>query len=504
MNILRLKISSILVCVVLSYALCISANCYAEDPVDPGSYDNTQDEKKLFFSMQDCIIYAVRNSLDVGIAKVDYLIQGTQERSAESIFDAYMYGLIGYEENRMENISILYPDKLQTNTYELGAKKKLPTGTDLDFSYSTVRSWNNSQYNTYNPAFDSEFTLDITQPVLKNFFGYNDRRTVTLAKLAVKNADLSSKDQIEAIIAGVEKYYWVWLFEMYTFNMFKEMLEKAESLDEINKKNFNIGRIEKGDLYASEANVITRRNQVKLSKNRVKRSEENLKLAMNLPENIDLETGDKLEVTSAKITLVGCLQEAFNNRRDYKIAKRDIEINNIDLQMKSNQLWPEVDLVGTIGANGVDTKLRKSLRNITDNNNMDFYAGIDISIPLENNLAVSNYNKAKYEKERAILSFKNVERTIVTEIGNAYRNYTTYQANLNGLREARDLEDLKLKEEEKRFSYGRSNTKRVIDYQSDLLLSQIRVASGILDLENSRVELERQMNILLKQYEEYL
>lgn len=81
------------------------------------------------------------------------------------------------------------------------------------------------------------------------------------------------------------------------------------------------------------------------------------------------------------------------------------------------------------------------------------------------------------------------------------RDYVTSEVNVDKIMEAAKLQREKLKEEEKRFTYGRSNTKRVIDYQQDYLAAQLEVAKSMSDLEMARVNLEKAMNIILEKYE---
>ena len=64
-----------------------------------------------------------------------------------------------------------------------------------------------------------------------------------------------------------------------------------------------------------------------------------------------------------------------------------------------------------------------------------------------------------------------------------------------------DLNKKKLAEEEKRFKYGRSTTKTIIDYQSDLLRSEIEDIRYTADHRKAKVDLFRSMNVILDTYE---
>jgi outer membrane protein TolC len=255
---------------------------------------------------------------------------------------------------------------------------------------------------------------------------------------------------------------------------------------------------------ASQANVLIREKDVSIEVNRFRRAEENLKLLMNMDSDYQIYPQEILKYRKRQVNLEDSLRQALQMRRDYQKGKRDIEIKNLILQTKANERWPEIDLVASLAANGINQKFSNATRDITNENNTDYFAGLEISIPIENNLAQSEFKEAEHEKEKALITLKNIERTIVAEVSNAFRDYVTFDKTLVALIEAAQLQQEKLQEEEKRFKYGRSDTKRLIDYQEDYLKAQLEVARGIFELEVSRVNLEKVLNIILARYEELL
>ena len=44
---------------------------------------------------------------------------------------------------------------------------------------------------------------------------------------------------------------------------------------------------------------------------------------------------------------------AFENRRDYKKAKNDIDASGLNLVMQKNNSWPEVNLEASVARNGL-------------------------------------------------------------------------------------------------------------------------------------------------------
>ena len=476
---------------------------------------NAQDEQSLAsevkevqvgrgLSLEQCIRFAIGNSFEVKLARLDFLIAQTDQGIEQAIYDTVLSADISYEKDKRQLLSVFAADEAQTNIYSTEATKKLSSGTELTLSLSDTRTWSTSEYISNNPAHTAEGTLTLTQPLGKNIFGYIDRRNISVTSLAIQNADLDTKERIETLLANVEMAYWEWAFSKKSMQIYRQILEKARGLDQTNAGNYDIGRIEKGDFLASQANVLIREKDVQVADNKYTRAEEKIKLLMNIEPTERVYPQESLEYQKREIGLEDCLNKAFQKRRDYLKAKREVEMKQLVLETKTNARWPEIDLVASLTANGIDRESGRAINNITSDDNTKYYAGLEISIPIENNFAQSEFEKATHIKEKTLITLKSLERSIVTEIGGAFQDYITYDANLNKITEAAQLQREKLIEEEKRFKYGRSNTKRLIDYQQDYLNAQLEVAKGLVDLEVAKVKLEKALNTILEKYERLL
>ena len=445
-------------------------------------------------SLNECVKYTVVNSFEAKLAKLDLFIAETGKSYSQAVFDTFLYGGIGYSEDKRQQLSVFSPDDSQTNTYYGGITKTLPTGTELDVKMSENRAWNNSAFVSKNPSHSVEMSVDVKQPVAKNYFGYTDRANISITKLAIESADLETKIRIEELIASTEKAYWDLVSAKRTLEIIKGIRGKAKDLYEADKKNKEMGLKEKVDVLASEANLAKIDAEVLVAENRYKNAEEILKLLMNLSISKKLTPIERLETDFDPVDLADSLKEAFEKRLDYQIANTDIKIKGIEVKIKRNNKWPEIDLVGSMIMNGVEPELDSAFDKATSSDNIYYYAGVEVTIPIENNLASSEYDRSLREKEKALVQLKQIERSIVTEVGNAYRDVITYRSGIDLVKRAVQLQSEKLTEEEKRFGSGRSTTKRIIDYQRDLLNAEMYAAGFLLNYRKAVIDLNRTIN----------
>ncbi|NQT32237.1 MAG: TolC family protein [Candidatus Omnitrophica bacterium] len=456
------------------------------------------------FSMEECTRLAIINSFEVKIAKLDLYIAETDLMLSEAVYDTLLYGGASYTQDRNQQISVFAAKDEQVNDYYGGISKKLPTGTELNLEAGDTRLWDEFPRNSFvvnNPSHTVEVKMEVKQPLGKNIFGYVDRGKVTLTSLAVKNASLQSQDDIEALVARAEEAYLELAFAKKNLKIFYDMLDRARKLYDSDNRNFNTGLVERVDLYNSEANVAKREAEVLVAENDYNRSEADLKFIMNIPSDVRVVPSDDLELAPSQINLVDCIKEAFERRRDYYIRKRDVEIRGLDLKIKGNEKWPEIDVTASLTMNGIDSKFNKAVGRGVTTQHPEYYLGVEASFPLENREARSRYDRSKHEKEKSIVNLKKTERAIITEVGNSFNDVMAYEASIVYMTEAVDLQHKKLNEEEKRFKYGRSSTKRIIDYQQDFLFAQLEDARYMLNHRRANVELLRSMNTLLEKYE---
>jgi outer membrane protein TolC len=466
-----------------------------ESAVERGSYE---------LSPEDCVVYSIANSFEAKLAKLDLMISETQMLYSEAVFDTIFFGNVSYIEDKRQPVSVFSGDNRQTNLYSAGGRKKLPSGTELAVSWSDQRDWVNSPFVTVNPSHNAQLTMEAVQPILRNAFGFVDRSRITLTRLAIMNADLDTAERIEKLTADVEKKYWAVVYYKTMLEAYGNMLERAMALNEANAQNYDLGIIERPDMLSSEANVLMREKDVILAKEEYERSREDLKLLMNLQEQIEFIPSATFSEGGGKIDLANSLKTAFEKNREYQKLRRDAEMSDISMKIKNNQLWPELDLEGALAMNGLERDFSKAAGKTTVADNTFYYLGAKFSFPLENSLARGEQYRASYEKEKALVSLKQKERSIITVIGNAYRAVMSLNSSVSKVKEAARLQAEKLKEEEKRFSSGRSATKRIIDYQTDLINAEKAEAAELFAREVARINMEKEMNVLLEKYEGFL
>jgi len=461
------------------------------------------DRKKLDLTLEKVSELALLNNLDIQITKYDAYIKRNDIYSAISIFDIILNAGISYEDDRLQRTNTLVATKSKTTDYNLDLSKKLNTGTTVGVGFDHTRDWSDLTSSISNPSHDSQATVSVKQEVGKNFFGLIDRTDIQITKLDIENSDYTSLDKIESYLADAQEAYWNVVLNREKVKIREVMLDRATSLYKIYKQKIKIGLAESPDIYAAEANMNIRKNQLLSSQNELSIAESNLLLKLNLDhrDEIEIIVDEVLNIAGIQEQLfLNSLKIAVDNRRDYKKAFNDVESKRLNLVMKKNNLWPEIDLEASFVRNGVAQKYKDATEGITDSDNPKYYFGINFKYPLENSEAKGQFKSAQFDKAKSLILLKKKEREIVVEINDAVGTVNTTLENVKNNYTIVQLQEAKLKEEEKRFKLGRSDSDTLIRYHDDLLLAKISLVNSLYEYYSDFIDLRVKENSLLDEY----
>jgi len=168
--------------------------------------------------------------------------------------------------------------------------------------------------------------------------------------------------------------------------------------------------------------------------------------------------------------------------------------------LNRKKIWPEINLVASLARNGLGAHFPKAVQDISEEDNPEYFLGLKVSFPLENNKAESQAERAKLEKAKALLELKLLERKISIEIMDQVRTCNILREVTQTSRQVADLQDRKLQEEEKQFSYGRSDTDTIVRFQEDVLQARFKAAQDNFDYQSSLIDLRKNEGMLLGKY----
>ena len=308
-------------------------------------------------------------------------------------------------------------------------------------------------------------------------------------------------DKIERELASAQKAYWNLLLASRQLDVTEKLLESAERLHENNKNNFAIGLIEPPEFYAITANLKEKQKDTLLAKDNVNTATNFMILKLGLDKKMAITPKDDFECKDMGVSFEDLLRIALQNRRDYALAKNNVKINDLYIEMKKNEMWPQIDLTGTLKKNGLSEEFSTSIQEIYSENYPEYTVEVEFNFPIENSSARAEHSQKELEKVKTLLKLKKTECLVLVEAHDAFIHARSVYESVRLLEEAAELQRKKYAGEEDRFNKGRSDTDRLIRYQNDYLGAQLNHLRSLYDYKAALIDLEVATNMLLGERE---
>lgn len=443
-------------------------------------------------TLRECVQRALADNLEIRAEKINPSIASWGVVFQEGVFDPSLGAQLNYADSStpQANGTTALSRTLEP---QVGLTGKLPTGTGYDLTVDNTRT-GGSSYADY--LYTGSTTLTLTQPLLKNFWLDPNLAQIRVAR---KKRDIAIQNFVFLVInkvSDVSRAYYELVFAIEDHKAKREDLARAQALLEENRKRVKAGVLSPLDVTQAESGVASREEAVIVAERLIKDNENTLKRLIS--QDVRAFGGDTLVPVDYPIAQLietdptRSTQTALESRPDHLAVKRDVERRNILVQYNRNQLWPELDLRGSYGANGLswsgfDTLTRREL----GNDNPAWGVGIAITIPLGNRQARANYNTARLDREQALITLKQSEQDIVVQVDNAVGKVQTNLKRVDATRVASRLAEESLKAEETKLRTGTSTSFLVLQAQSQLAAARSAEIRARSDYSESIVELRR-------------
>ena len=479
----------------------------------------------LALSLRDVVMRTLVSNLAIEVEGFNSKVKAENVIDGESKFDAtFEINLSEEEEVRQQSNAFSSPVKSRnkSHNWDFSLTQKLVTGADYKLSFTNDRNRTNSVTAGLNPSYFTEMVFSLTQPLLKNFGIDLTKRNIYIANNEVNISDYVFEDKVIDIISDVENVYWDLVFSIEDLAVKKKSLERARNLERQVKAQVAVGTMAEIETLQAQSEVASRDESLLVAQDLIQDNEDILKNILNIDYGSEeglkaIYPSDRPEMVADEINLYQAIKDTLLNRPDYLGKKKELENKNILVKFRENQLYPTVDLFGTMGLNGLSGdaitvnsgtfKGRSKYGGdygaaLSDSLTGKFYnweVGIKLSYPLGNRSAKAQLSASRLEKAQLILSIKDLEKSIIVEVREAVRQLKTDLKRINATRIARKLAEEKLKAEEKKFEVGLSTSFSVLEFQEDLAEEQSNEIKALIDFKKSKIRLRQVMATTLKE-----
>jgi len=166
----------------------------------------------------------------------------------------------------------------------------------------------------------------------------------------------------------------------------------------------------------------------------------------------ELVPAESLPAVPQAFNLQESWEKGLSMRPDLLQARLTLEKQGYIVRFQKNQLFPQLDLIGTYGFNAGNTPEFSGAFDQFRQGTSPFYsAGAQVTVPLGNTAARNNYKAAKATKQQIDLQKRQLEQNVMVQIDNALKQAQSDFERVGATRQARLYQEAALDAEQKQL-----------------------------------------------------
>jgi outer membrane protein len=445
-------------------------------------------------SLKDCIEIALKQNLDIKIQRYEPEIARYELSLAYAAYEPALSGsglhqsgrtdadrftnsvdTISKEDSFRAGIVGLFPTGL---SYELGGDIANRRGRDSDGSFE----------NTEGGA-----SLSVRQPLLRNAWIDAPRLTIRVNKTLLRISELALREQIMATVTSVKVAYYDLKLAQQAVKVREAALGLAEQLLSANRARVAQGVMAPLDEKQAESQVASQRAILLVAQRLLAAQQNELKnlLSDNMSEwqDVLIEPTDEMSATPVPLNRAESWSRGLTLRPDLLQLRSDVERRGLVLKFNRNQLYPQLDLVGSYGFAGAQREFGGTFHEIARGNSPAYSYGAVLTIPLGFKAERSRYRISKAAQQQALVELQRLEQAIMLQIEDAVNLARTNFERVDTTRQARVFAESALEAEQSKLENGRTTSFVVLQLQRDLTDARSAEIQALADYNKALAQL---------------
>lgn len=323
-----------------------------------------------------------------------------------------------------------------------------------------------TKFQNYQPS----LTLEVTQPLLRNFFGALDRYPIKDAEYALNIAKLQRRLDDASVLVAYQKLYYQWIMYEKLLEYYRNMYITARKFENQMRDRYNNGLID-NDSYQN-ARTQTMLYSDYFAQNKIALDTLLTTVSFFFPvTNLkpDHTTWDSYLDLGSNMTMEAV---AFADSVNGHIAYQSKIRAEYALSAMKNGTLPNLDIVGSVSLNGVSPNTSGYFNSFGSMTNIDFFAGVQFSYPLGNRANKAQYKMAENSLYGIIAQYDMLEKDYNTQLKGYIYKFETYKNLMNSKRAQIRAINSRIATQLQKLDQGRLEIDDLLTSRLDLVATQ--------------------------------
>ena len=479
------------------------------------------DHKLVKLSLDQAILRALANSLDIRVVSYDPAIAREDMVRAAAAFDYTLFGAT----------DIIHAENKQANTFSgsiskqrdwsLGVKQHTVTGADLSLQWAMTRAWSNSNnaFNVLNTRYEPTVVLQVTQPLLRNAWPGFNLAQLRIARVNARVSDAAFRDKVEEVITQVVSLYWTLIQARQSLEIQRRLLDQTQDTYGITLSRYQVDAT--GAVITQlQASVKIREAALITARKNILDVQQALARLLNDPQLnalSDCEVVPTTPMVTEKLEMdaVDQMLTALTYNPQLEQARLGIAASEINVSVAKNQTLPKLDLSASAGIQDLAVHADRANRDMFGADYASYSLGLTLEYPIGNRDRLANLRQRQFERTKAIVTMQNAADQIalsirdrIRQIGSSHDQIIAQhaavkasEAHLSALdvtekvraRLTPEFLDLKLRVQQMIARNQQAELQAMVDY-NNALADLARITGTILDQHRVEISMSQVVN----------
>jgi outer membrane protein TolC len=412
----------------------------------------------------------------------------------------------------------------------------LPTGMQYSVTFGATKSTTNSSFATLNPALSSNFTVSVSQPLIRNRGDFINRINLMMARSRLKGAGYNLRGNILQMLNTAENAYWDLVQAHESLRVQESARKLADDSLKLSQKQLELGAISPLDIYnpqqqlaTAELGVSQARFQVEQAENVFRRQigadldPDVRKLPVEVTETVDLP------IESISYDAEKEVEKALAGRPEIKAALQSLDVDDLGIAQAKNEILPDLSLNALYTTQGVGGVFYQRT-NVFDTSGTSsqivtavpggfsdalgqmfgfgyplYSLGATLRLPIRNHQASADMADARVSKRRDALNLRTTQQQVRLDVLTAMTNLESSKDSVRLAIVARDFARKNLDAENQKYQLGTEQVQFVLQAQNTLaqadsavVTNQVGLRRSILNLLTRTGELLDELGIVIQ------
>ena len=372
-------------------------------------------------SIQDAINIVLEKNLTLQAAKYDVVMSDTAARKLDKKYAP----VISAEGQHLNFSTAPLATDTKGNQYNasVGISKLFVTGTTVGGGYRYQQLHTEAGPNFLgipSPAETSTFNgyfINVQQELLKNAFGYADRKMDKIANKQAEAQRAYTVNLLSSLVVQALTDYWQVTIQKFALENARLEEKSNRQVRAIVARNVSFGLGESYDLNNYNARVANSMAKVAMTEQSLKNATRKLLRTVNMPVDTKIEGITNLVDKLPDLDSNAALKAAMEKRVDFKNARTELEIAELQSDLYDNQAMPSLNAYFNLVSQGTNQFIQfPGFAAAGALQSPQWQVGVKASYPLWDQEVKVNQRNANMQLAQSRIKLQNAEQEIRDEV----------------------------------------------------------------------------------------